>query len=143
MNDQAYAIVQAGGDINEALALAQKATLRVPDLASAADPVGWIYVKKHLTDSALQTFRTLTDKYPEHPDLRYHFGMALIQNGKSKEARAQHALALAMLPPPEVRRDVDKALAKTDKIPRSATKIARLSPCSPKPRANGGSGSGS
>ena len=43
--------------------------------------LGWIYIKKNLSDSAISIFRDLVRDKPERSIYRYHFAMALHQKG--------------------------------------------------------------
>jgi predicted Zn-dependent protease len=112
MNDLAYLIVDSGGNLDEALALAQKAVRAAPEEPEMADTLAWIYVKKNLTDSALQILRGLVGKYPNRPSFRYHFGMALLAAGNDVSAKREFNAALSMNPPQDLRRSIRTALAK-------------------------------
>lgn len=112
MNDVAYLLVESGGDLDEALALAQKAVRAAPEEPELADTLAWIYFKKNLNDSALQILRGLVGKYPNRPSFRYHLGMALLQAGDRVAARRQFEVALSMNPRVELRWDIETALAK-------------------------------
>ena len=63
MNDLACLIVDSGGNIDEALALAQKANRAAPGGPEIADTLAWTYFKKNQNDSALQILRGLVRKY--------------------------------------------------------------------------------
>jgi predicted Zn-dependent protease len=112
MNDLAYLIVESGGNLDEALALAQKAVRAAPNEPEMADTLAWIYVKKNLTDSALQILRGLVGKYPNRPSFRYHLGMALLAAGNHVSAKREFNTALSMDPPEDLRRSIRTALAK-------------------------------
>jgi uncharacterized protein HemY len=59
LNNLAYLISETpGGDLTQALTLAQKANQKLPQAPEIADTLGWIYLKKNLTDNALEIFAT-------------------------------------------------------------------------------------
>ncbi|HXA63756.1 MAG TPA: tetratricopeptide repeat protein [Bryobacteraceae bacterium] len=112
MNDLAYLLVDSGGNLDEALALAQKAVRAAPEEPEMADTLAWIYVKKNLNESALQILRGLVGKYPDRPNFRYHFGMALLAAGNGASAKREFNSALSMNPPADLRQNIKTALAK-------------------------------
>jgi predicted Zn-dependent protease len=112
MNDLAYLIVDSGGNLEEALALAQKAVRASPEEPEMADTLAWIYFKKNQNESALQILRGLVSKYPEKPNFRYHFGMVLLKTGNDVSAKRELKAALSMNPPTDLRRNIETELAK-------------------------------
>ena len=60
LNNLAYLMTQTGGNLDEALTLAQRAKQQLPNLTEVSDTIGWIYMKKNLNDSAIEIFRDLT-----------------------------------------------------------------------------------
>jgi tetratricopeptide (TPR) repeat protein len=112
MNDLAYLIVDSGGDLDEALVLAQKAVRAAPGEPELADTLAWIYFKKNMNESALQVLRALVGKYPEKPNFRYHLGMALLEARDYVSAKREFNAALSMNPPADLRRNIETALAK-------------------------------
>lgn len=113
LNNAAFLICETGGDLDEAMTMAQKALKLDAANASFNDTIGWIYLKKRLTDSAVQVFQSLTDKYPANATFRYHLGVALLEKGNKTEAGAQLKQALTEKPTDEVRRGIEAALART------------------------------
>jgi tetratricopeptide (TPR) repeat protein len=112
MNDLAYLIVESGGDLDEALALAQKALQADPKEPEMADTLAWIYFQKNQNDSSLQILRGLVAKYPDRANFRYHLAMALARAGDKASAKREFQTALAMNPPAELRSQIEGALAK-------------------------------
>jgi Flp pilus assembly protein TadD len=94
LNNLARAIVETNGNIDEALRLAQLAVKSSPNQPNFTDTLGWIYLKKNLTDGALQLFNTLVRKHPDDPTFRYHLGAALFQKGDMQGARIALQVAL-------------------------------------------------
>jgi tetratricopeptide (TPR) repeat protein len=111
LNNTAYMIVETGGSLDEALTLAQRALQLDGRQPGFSDTLGWIYLKKHLGDSAVQVFRVLTQNYPDNPMYHYHFGLALLQKGDRATAKTELKTSLAKNPSGDVRRDVEAALA--------------------------------
>jgi tetratricopeptide (TPR) repeat protein len=100
-NNLAFLLAEKGGDLDEALQLAQRAQTKAPATPAFADTLGWIYLKKNMGDSALQIFNQLARKYPKHPGFRYHLAVALLQKGDKVRARTELEAALKNQPPRE------------------------------------------
>ena len=98
LNNLAYLISQNNGDLDLALTYATHAKQRLPEHAEVNDTLGWIYLKKNLTDQAIDTFRTLVVKVPQNPTYHYHYAMALLQKGDRETARKECQTALADRP---------------------------------------------
>jgi tetratricopeptide (TPR) repeat protein len=97
-NNLAMALADTGTDLDQALALADKAQRKMPQNPGVADTLGWVYTKKGLNDSAIQTFRGLVKKYPDEPVYRYHLAVALLQKGQTADAKAELAIGLSKNP---------------------------------------------
>jgi len=100
LNNAAFFLADSGGDLDEALRLAQHALEKSPGQPGFSDTVGYIYLKKGLNDSALQTFSNLARKYP-YAIFRYHLGLALYVKGDKAAARKELQGALTGHPSPE------------------------------------------
>jgi len=101
LNNAAFFLADTNGDLDEALSLAQKALQKVPGQPGFSDTVGYIYLKKGMLDSAIQTFNNLARKYPSDASFRYHLGLALYQKGVKSLARKELEAALADHPSPQ------------------------------------------
>ena len=101
LNNLAFLIAENGGDLDQALTFAQKAKQYLPNLLEVSDTLGWIYLKKNLSDNAVQIFTDLVGKQPNHSTYRYHLGMALSQKGDSPRAMKELEQALKNNPPKE------------------------------------------
>lgn len=86
LNNLAYLMTQTGGNLDEALTLAQRAKQQLPNMTEVSDTIGWIYIKKNLSDSAIEIFRDLTAKVKDNSTFHYHYGMALAQKGDKPHA---------------------------------------------------------
>ena len=98
LNNLAYVEAQMGSNLDDALALAQKALSRSPSDPQCADTVGFIYLKKKETASAMRVFHALSTRYPNQALFRYHLALALIQDGNQEQARRECRLAVAADP---------------------------------------------
>ena len=110
LNSIAFVLAEKGGNMDEALRLAQRALEKVPGHPAITDTLGWIYLKKGMKDSAVQTFSNLVRKEPQNPTYRYHFAMALLEKGDQQGAKSEVKNALASRPVPEMEEKI-KALA--------------------------------
>ena len=112
LNNTAYLLADTGGDLDEALRLAKSALAKSPAQAAYSDTVGYVYLKKGLNDSAVQTFGALVRKYPHFPAFRYHLGLALYEKGDKTAARKELRAALADHPTDQDAQKIKDLLAK-------------------------------
>jgi Flp pilus assembly protein TadD len=101
LNNLAYLLAESGADLDQALTYAQRAKQKMPQDANVSDTLGWIYIKKNLSDNAIQIFQELTTQYPSSPTYRYHLAMALFQKGDKPKARKELESALKSNPTKE------------------------------------------
>jgi len=111
LNNLAFAMVETSGNLDEALRMAQRAVQKVPDQPTFVDTLGWIYVKRKMTDSAVQVLDGVVKKQPDNPVFCYHFGVALLQKGDLQRAKATLENALAKKPSPEYADKIRQLLA--------------------------------
>lgn len=87
-----------GGNLDEAMRLAQGVVQKLPEEPGFADTLGWVYFKKGLNTAAvdqLQKAVTKTQaKGADSPVYRLHFAQALAAAGRKAEARQQLQQAL-------------------------------------------------
>ena len=102
LNNLAFRLAESGGDLQEALALAQRAREAVPNLIEVEDTLGWIYLKQNQSDKAISAFSGLVEKQPENAEFHYHLGMALVQKGDPAGAARELETALKKHPSKEV-----------------------------------------
>jgi predicted Zn-dependent protease len=101
LNDLAYLMADSGENLDQALAYAQRGLRYVKDpglRTSLSDTLGWVYVKKNMTDDAVRTFRDLVKSNPRNAAFHYHLGTALYQKGDRQRARTELKAALAARP---------------------------------------------
>jgi tetratricopeptide (TPR) repeat protein len=112
LNNLAYLISQNNGDLDQALTYATRAKQRLPEHTEVNDTLGWIYLKKNLTDQAVDTFRTLVVKAPQNPTYHYHYAMALLQKGDRETAKKECQSALADKPSKLQENEIRQLMAK-------------------------------
>jgi len=100
MNNLAYNLVESGGDLEEALVFAKRASQRAPNQPQYSDTMAWIYLKKKMTSAALQVFENLARKHPDVSTYRYHLGAALMEKGEHSRAKSELTAALTKKPSP-------------------------------------------
>jgi tetratricopeptide (TPR) repeat protein len=98
LNNKAFLMAEHGGDIDMALTMAQQAKRMLPNLAEVSDTLGWIYLKKNLSDNAIDIFKDLVSKDPHASTYRFHLGMAYFQKGDKPAALKQLQEALKANP---------------------------------------------
>jgi tetratricopeptide (TPR) repeat protein len=98
LNNLAFILADSGSDLDQAMTMAQRAKQQRPNDNNISDTLGWIYIKKNLSDSAIVIFRDLVDKDPERSTYRYHYAMALLQKGDKSSAKKELEAALRSKP---------------------------------------------
>jgi tetratricopeptide (TPR) repeat protein len=86
LNNLAFLLAENNGDLDQALTYAQRAKQLLPSLYEVSDTLGWIYLKKQLTDNAIESFKDIVAKQPTLSTYRYHLGMAYAQKGDRPKA---------------------------------------------------------
>ena len=112
LNNLAFLMAESGGDLDQALTLAQRAKQILPSLYEVSDTLGWIYLKKNLSDNAIEIFRDLVAKQPNHSTYRYHLGMALSQKGDKPKALKELQDALKSNPPKDEKDKIEQLISK-------------------------------
>jgi len=102
-NGLAYLILQQGGNVDLALAMAQTARRGVPDSPNFADTLGWAYYQKGVYQSAISLFQEamrLNEKQgrADDADFHYHLGLAYQKTNQPAMARQQLEQALKIRP---------------------------------------------
>jgi tetratricopeptide (TPR) repeat protein len=98
LNNLAYIKAEEGVDLDQALTMAQRARQKAPGSDDIADTLGWIYIKKNLSDDAVRVFKDLVQKEPNNYSFHYHYGMALLQKGDKPSAKKELESALTHKP---------------------------------------------
>jgi tetratricopeptide (TPR) repeat protein len=95
-NNLAWILAEHGGNIDEALGLAQTAKEKMPKDPAIMDTLGWIYYKKGLYRSAIVELEQSHEKIPTNPVILYHLGMAYLKNNQKEEAKEALEKALEL-----------------------------------------------
>jgi len=102
-NNLAYVMLQQGGNVDVALAMAQTARRGMPDSSNAADTLGWAYFQKGVYQSAIDMFQEslrLNEKKgaADDPTVHYHLGLAYQKAKQPAQARQQLERVLKINP---------------------------------------------
>jgi tetratricopeptide (TPR) repeat protein len=96
-NNLAWNYAEHGGNLDTALALAQKAVAVNPGNPVMADTLGWIYYKKGAYGTAIGYLKDSNAKFKEqNAGVLYHLGLAYQRNGDKALAREKLTKALAL-----------------------------------------------
>jgi tetratricopeptide (TPR) repeat protein len=90
INDLAFLLAEYGrksGDLDKALALADKAMAQNQDNPAVMDTLGWVYYKKGNNAKALELLGKAQSKAQGDATINYHLGMALYKAGKRDQAK--------------------------------------------------------
>jgi len=113
LNNLAYLLAETqGGDLDMALTYAQRAKQVLPQMNEVSDTLGWIYLKKNMSDNALEIFQDLVTKAPGNPTFRYHLGMAYAQKGDRPKAIQELEQALRDSPPKDEANKIRNMISK-------------------------------
>ena len=112
LNNLAFLLCEHGGDLDDAFTKAQRAKQLLPDLNEVSDTLGWIYLKKNLTDNAIDIFKDLVNKVPAEAVFRYHLGMAYSQKGDKTRALKELQDALKYNPTKEDRDKIQQLITR-------------------------------
>ena len=112
LNDVSFYFAENGGDLDEALQMARRAVDKLKGEAYASDTLAWIYLKKNMTEPALQILTTLVKRYPDAAVYRYHLGAALAAKGDREGARAELRTALLKKPAKQDEAKIRELLAR-------------------------------
>jgi tetratricopeptide (TPR) repeat protein len=112
LNNLAYLLAESNGDLDDALTKAQRAKQLLPNLYEISDTLGWIYLKKNLADQAIDVFKDLVVKQPNHSTYHYHLGMAYAQKGDKSKAVEQLKEALKYNPAKEEKDKIQQLITR-------------------------------
>lgn len=112
LNNLAYLLAEDGRDLDRAMTYASRAKQQMPNDDNVSDTLGWVYLRKKLTDNSLMIFKELAKRNPNSPQYQYHLGMALLQKGDRSSARQSLQSALALKPAKADEPKIREALAK-------------------------------
>jgi cellulose synthase operon protein C len=88
-NNLAYVMLQQGGNVDVAFAMAQTARRQLPDNPNSADTLGLAFYQKHVYTSAVNLFKEAVKKEPDSALFNYHLGLAYAKSGQAALAKQQ------------------------------------------------------
>ena len=109
-NNLAYVILQQGGNVDVAFAMAQTARRQLPDNPNSADTLGWAFYHKHIYSSAINLFKEAIKKEPDNALFNYHLGLAYAKSGQAALAKQQLDRLVRLKPDSPDIEDLKKAL---------------------------------
>ncbi|MGO9897517.1 MAG: tetratricopeptide repeat protein, partial [Bryobacteraceae bacterium] len=112
LNNDAYLMAEHGGDLDQALTYASRAKQLLPDNAEVSDTLAWIYIKKQMSQNAVDILSDVVQKQPNASTYRYHLAMALAQKGDKPHAFKEAQEALRHSPTAEERQKIQDLMAK-------------------------------
>jgi tetratricopeptide (TPR) repeat protein len=107
LNNLAWLECEHGGNLDEALSLAEHAKQLDPDDPDVSDTLGWIDYRKGLYGTALSLANNAASHSPGDGQFQYHLGMILMRTGDS--GRARQALERALQSPQLATGDAEEA----------------------------------
>lgn len=114
LNNLAFIKAEEGVDLDQALTMAERARQKSPTSPDIADTLGWIYIKKNMSEDAVRVFTDLVQKDPNNATFHFHYGMALLQKGDKSGARKQFETALKDNPSTDQKGKIQDLLQHTD-----------------------------
>ncbi len=115
LNNLAFLLTERGTNLDAALSYAKRARQLAPDSDAVADTLGWVSLKKNLTDEAIGLFRESVQKDPARSTYRYHLAVALEQKGDHAAAMEELQAALKNNPPKDEEPKIRELMAKIGK----------------------------
>jgi putative PEP-CTERM system TPR-repeat lipoprotein len=112
-NNLAWLQVESGGNLDDALRLAETAASGLPDVPEVSDTLGWIYYKKNQPSPAIRQFEKSVAQTPNNASFHYHLGLAHLQAGDAVKGRAALQRALVAGPDAQTAADIKRLLEKS------------------------------
>jgi tetratricopeptide (TPR) repeat protein len=89
LNNLAYLKADDGVDLDQALTLAQRAEQARPNELDVRDTVGFIYMRKNLTEDSIRMLKELVAQSPNRATFHLHLAMAYLQKGDKAQAKRE------------------------------------------------------
>ena len=112
LNNLAMIMADQGSDLDLALTYAERAKQKLPGNIDVSDTLGLIYIKKNLSDQAINIFADIVKKDPNRYIFQYHLAMAYYQKGDKANAKKAAQAALTKAPPKQDEQRIRELLAK-------------------------------
>ncbi len=97
-NNLAWLLVSHGGNVDVALALAQKAKEKMADDVEITDTIGWIYYQKKVYQTALYYLKECVAKDQKNASFQFQLGMTYWKLGENEQARRALTTSLKLDP---------------------------------------------
>lgn len=115
-NNLANVLLQSGGNLDQAMSLAQTARRGMPNSPTAADTLGWVYYQKGVYRPAIDMLQEALklgakNKAPDDPDIHYHLGMAYAKTYQPALASQQLERVLKINPNYSAAAEIKKLLS--------------------------------
>ncbi len=107
LNYLGYSMVEKGVNLDEALALIEKAVEARPDSGYIVDSLGWVLFRLGRYEEAVAHMEKAVELMPVDPVVTDHLGDVYWAVGRYREARFQWRRALSFIPADEENPDVD------------------------------------
>jgi len=105
-------MAETGTDLDQALRYAQRAKYVMPNNPEVSDTLGWIYIKKNLSDNAIDIFKDLTKREPGVPPSTITWGWRSIRKADKYQAKQSLQSALRYKPDKAEESKIRELLAK-------------------------------
>ena len=112
LNYLGYSMVEKGENLDEALAMIQKAVKGQPDDGYITDSLGWVYYRLGRYQDAVAPMLRAVELTPDDPIINDHLGDVLWMVGRKREAEFQWRRALSFGPADDL--DMDRIRKKLD-----------------------------
>ena len=94
LNNLAFMSASTGQDLDQAMTLAEHAKKLKPSDPDVSDTLGYVYLKKNLSQDALREFQFAVNTNPKNANFRLHLAMALLKSGDKSGAKREASSAL-------------------------------------------------
>jgi tetratricopeptide (TPR) repeat protein len=86
-NNLAWSYLQHGGQLDEALELAQSASTEQPNNPAISDTLAWAFYKKKMYSAAVALSEFSVAQNPQNANFQFHLGLACLASGKKHAGR--------------------------------------------------------
>jgi len=115
LNNLAFLLCEKGVDLDLALEYARRAVQLRPTSLAISDTMGWVLLKKDMTEEAIKIFRDLVQKDPTISAYHYHLAVALEKKGDRAAAMEQFKTALKSSPSKDEEHKIRELMQKIEK----------------------------
>jgi tetratricopeptide (TPR) repeat protein len=126
LNYLGYTWIDQSRNLEQGLALIEKAVRQKPDDGYIVDSLGWAQFRLGRYKEAVKYMERAVELRPEDPVLNDHLGDAYWRVGREREARFQWDQALTLKPEPEDAEKIKKKLQKGLPAPAQARQPKRI-----------------